>query len=153
MFKRESWSLFWTMVVLLVSGCAPLAAGIAAGAAGSGTYLYVKGEMTTDYFFSYDKVWAACKKVMVDMHGVEVEPNKELSKGIINAIINNEKVHILINYKSKNVTTVAIRVGIIGNKLSSQLLHDKIADILLKNSRKSQRQNNIKIKNKVLFTA
>jgi len=30
------------------------------------------------------------------------------------------------------VTTVSIRVGLIGNKLSSQLIHDKVRDNLMK---------------------
>jgi hypothetical protein len=47
-------------------------------------------------------------------------------------MINGEKVKFDITYKSKNVTTVAIRVGLVGNKQSSQLLHDKIADNLVK---------------------
>ncbi len=46
------------------------------------------------------------------------------------AVINDEKVQISVTYKAKNVTTVSIRVGLIGNKLSSQLIHDKIGDNL-----------------------
>jgi hypothetical protein len=38
----------------------------------------------------------------------------------------------LVTYKAKNVTTVSVRVGMIGNKLSSQLIHDRIADNLIK---------------------
>jgi len=134
MFKRKTWFLFFLLVaVFMISGCAVFVAGVAGGgAAGSGTYLYVKGEMATDYFFSFDKVWAACEKVVADKHGIEVEPYKEISEGIIDATIDDEKVHISVKYKAKNVTTVSIRVGILGNRLSSQLLHDKIADNLLK---------------------
>ena len=133
MFKRKVWVLpFLLAAVFAVTGCAPIVAGVAAGGAGSGTYLYVRGEMATDYYSSFDKVWAACEKVVADKHGIEVEPYKEISQGTIDAIINDEKVHISVNYKAKNVTTVAIRVGLLGNTLSSQLLHDKIADNLLK---------------------
>ena len=132
MFKRKTWFLLFIAAVFAVTGCAPIVAGVAAGGAGSGTYFYVKGEMVTDYYSSFDRVWAACEKVVADKHGIKVEPYKEISQGTIDAIINDEKVHISVNYKAKNVTTVAIRVGILGNKLSSQLLHDKIADNLLK---------------------
>jgi len=132
MFKRKTWFLLLIAGVFAVSGCAPMVAGVAAGGAGSGTYLYVKGEMVTDYFFSFDRVWVACEKVVADRHGIEVEPYKEISQGTIDAVIDGEKVHISVKYKAKNVTTVAIRVGLLGNRLSSQLLHDKIADNLLK---------------------
>jgi hypothetical protein len=133
MFKRKTWFLFFLLVaVFVISGCTAFVAGVAGGTAGSGTYLYVKGEMVTDYYSSFDKVWAACEKVVADKHGIEVEPYKEISEGTIDATIDDEKVHISVKYKAKNVTTVSIRVGILGNRLSSQLLHDKIADNLLK---------------------
>lgn len=133
MFKRKIWVLpFLMAAVFMVSGCPAIVAGVAAGGAGSGTYFYVKGEMITDYYASFDRTWVACKKVVADKHGVNVEPHKEISEGKINAVIDGEKTYISIKYKAKNVTTVAIRVGILGNKLSSQLLHDKISDNLLR---------------------
>jgi hypothetical protein len=67
------------------------------------------------------------------MRGIEVVPVKEIAQGKITTVINDGKVKFDVTYKSKNITTVAIRVGLIGNKLSSQLLHDKIAEYLAKN--------------------
>jgi Protein of unknown function (DUF3568) len=123
-------------IPFLFSGCAELIIGGAAvGAGTAGTYYYINGGLKTDYSAPFDKVWSACEKTVADMHGVEVVPNKEIAQGTINALINDEKVKFDITYKSKNLTTVTIRVGLIGNKLSSQLLHDKIADYLVKNSR------------------
>ena len=125
---------FFTL--LLFSGCAGfLLGGAAVGAGTAGTYYYINGDLKTDYQASFDEVWAACEKTVADMHGIEVVPNREIAQGTINTLINDEKVKLDIMYKSKNITTVAIRVGLIGNKLSSQLLHDKIADYLVKNSR------------------
>jgi hypothetical protein len=120
-------------VPFLFSGCVPLIiGGAAAGAGTAGTYYYINGELKTDYYASFDQVWTACEKTVAGMRGIEVVPEKEIAKGTINATINNEKVRFNIIYKSKNVTTVVIRIGLIGNKLSSQLLHDKIADNLAK---------------------
>ncbi len=122
---------FFTL--LLFSGCAGfLIGGAAVGAGTAGTYYYINGDLKTDYQASFDEVWAACEKTVADMHGIEVVPNREIAQGTINTLINDEKVKFDIMYKSKNITTVAIRVGLIGNKLSSQLLHDKIADYLVK---------------------
>jgi hypothetical protein len=119
--------------LFLFSGCAELLIGSAAvGAGTAGTYFYINGELKTDYTASFDEVWAACEKTVADMRGVEVVPEKEIAKGKITASINDEKVKFDISYKSKNLTTVTIRVGLIGNKLSSQLLHDKITDYLAK---------------------
>jgi hypothetical protein len=125
---------FFTL--LLFSGCAGfLIGGAAVGAGTAGTYYYINGDLKTDYQASFDEVWAACEKTVADMHGIEVVPNREIAQGTINTLINDEKVKLDIMYKSKNITTVAIRVGLIGNKLSSQLLHDKIADYLVKKPR------------------
>jgi len=117
--------------IFLFTGCWPLIlGGAAAGAGTAGTYLYINGELKTDYQASFDEVWRACEKTVADMRGTDVVPEKEIARGTISAVINDEKVKFDITYKSKNVTTVAIRVGLIGNRLSSQLLHDKVADHL-----------------------
>ena len=134
MKRINYWLLISSLFIpFLLSGCAELLIGGAAvGAGTAGTYYYVNGGLNTDYSAPFDKVWTACEKTVADMHGVEVVPNKEIAQGTINALINDEKVKIDLMYKSKNLTTVAIRVGLIGNKLSSQRLHDKIADYLVK---------------------
>ena len=119
-------------VLFLFSGCAALVVGGAAVSAGTGTYFYINGELKTDYIASFDKVWNACEKTVADMRGTEVQPVKEIAKGTITATINDEKVKFEITYRAKNQITVGIRVGLVGNKLSSQLLHDRIADNLSK---------------------
>jgi hypothetical protein len=115
-----------------MSGCPAAVVGGAAVGAGTGTYFYINGEMKTDYYYPYEKVWTACEKTVADMRGIDVIRNKEIGTGTITTLIDNEKVLFSIQYKAKNVTMVAIRVGMIGNKLSSQLLHDKINDNISK---------------------
>jgi hypothetical protein len=132
MRTAKGWIVSLAMGALLISGCAPiLISGVAVGA-GSGTYFFINGEMKTDYYHSFDTTWNACQKTVADMRGLDVLPEKEIGKGKISAMIDEEKVQITVAYKAKNVTTVAIRVGLIGNKLSSQLIHDKIGDNLPK---------------------
>ena len=133
MKRNNIWLLIPLFILFLLPGCAALVVGGAAIGAGTGTYFYVNGELKTDYYASFDKVWGACEKTVADMRGIEVAPSREIAQGKISAVINNEKVNFDIKYKSKDFTTVSIRVGLIGNKLSSQLLHDKIADNLAKN--------------------
>ena len=133
--KRNCLQLFILSIFVpfLISGCVPLIiGGAAAGAGTAGTFFYINGELKTDYHASFEEIWTACEKTIAVMHGTEVVPEKEIAKGTINTKINDEKVKFDITYKSKNVTTVAIRVGLIGNKLSSQLLHDKVAENLAK---------------------
>jgi hypothetical protein len=133
MKRNNIWLLILLFTLFLFSGCAALVVGGAAVGASTGTYFYVTGELKTDYYASFDKVWSACEKTVADMRGIEVAPAKEIAQGKISTVINNEKVNFDIKYKSKDFTTVSIRVGLIGNKLSSQLLHDKIAENLAKN--------------------
>lgn len=130
MVKHKNWLLLFIAGIFLIAGCAVPVAVAVSGAvgAGSGTYFYINGEMKTDYYHSFDKVWAACEKTVADMRGLDVEPKKEIGTGTIHTVIDNEKVHFTIQYKAKNVTTVSVRVGMLGNKISSQLIHDKIGD-------------------------
>lgn len=119
------------MALMMLSGCATaLVVGGAAVGAGTGTYIYVNRELKTDYAAPFDKVWNACEKTVADLRGTEVQPEKEIAQGKITAVINDENVRIEMTYRSKNQTTVSIRVGFLGNKLSSQRLHDKIAENL-----------------------
>jgi len=124
--------VYLVMGALLTSGCTAALVGGAAVGAGSGTYFYINGEMKTDYYYSFDPVWKACEKTVAAMRGVDVLPDKEIGKGKITAVIDEEKVQIAVTYKAKDVTTVSVRVGLIGNKLSSQLIHDKIGDNLVR---------------------
>jgi len=132
--KRNNFGvIILILAAFLFSGCVPLVVGGAAVGAGTGTYIFVNGELKTDYYASFDKVWNACEQTIADMRGTEVVPVKEIAQGKITTLINDEKVQFDLKYKSKDVTTVSIRVGMVGNKLSSQLLHDKIAEHLAQN--------------------
>ena len=133
MLNRKFAAVFVVLAGLAaVSGCALLVGGAAVGAGAAGSYVYVKGEMITDYYAPFDKVWAAVEKTVADMHGLDVVRSKEIAQGTINAVINQDKTFFSVKYKEKNVTTVSVRVGVMGDKLASQLLHDKIADHLPK---------------------
>jgi hypothetical protein len=134
MKNRNIYLATLSLITLLFSGCAELIIGSAmVVGSGTGTYFYVNGELKTDYYASFDKTWNACENTVADMRGIEVVPVKEIAQGKITTVINDEKVKIDVAYKSKNLTTVIIRVGLLGNKLSSQLLQDKIAEYLAKN--------------------
>jgi hypothetical protein len=132
MRTAKGWIVLLVMGTFLITGCMAALVGGAAVGAGSGTYFFINGEMKTDYYHSFDSSWNACQKTVADMRGLDVLPEKEIGKGKITAVIDDEKVQISVTYKAKNVTTVSVRVGLIGNKLSSQLIHDKIGDNLVK---------------------
>lgn len=132
MNRSKIWLLSLAALALSLTGCAAALVGGAAVGAGSGTYFYINGELKTDYYHSFDDVWKACEKTVADMRGIDVVPEKEIGKGKITSMINGEKVTVSVSYKAKDVTAVSVRVGLLGNKLSSQLIHDKIGDNLSK---------------------
>jgi hypothetical protein len=109
-----------------------LVVGGAAVAGGTGTYYYVEGEMRTDYYFSVDAVWSAVEKTIADMKGRDVEPDKQTDGGKIVAVINDEKVTFRVMHKDKDLTSLGIRVGLMGNETASKVIHDRVADNLLK---------------------
>ncbi len=135
MARQIRWFCLYLLLTIPLAGCgAPLlVGGVAAVTAASGTYIYIGGELKTDHAAAFDRVWAACEKTVAQMRGTDVKPYREIGQGSISAVISDEKVTISVKYKARNLTTVAIRVGAVGNKVSSQLLHDKVADNIQKN--------------------
>jgi hypothetical protein len=128
--KRYSLLLIVLAGVFMLAGCPAALVGGAAVGGGSGAYFYINGELKTDYPYPFDKAWQACEKTVAYMNATDVFPEKEISKGAIQAIIDGERVRFVVEYKTKDLTTVSIRVGIIGNKSASQRLHDKVAAYL-----------------------
>lgn len=128
--KRAAVALIVLMCCFSLYGCPVLVVGGAAVAGGTGTYYYVEGEMRTDYYFSVDGVWSAVEKTIADMKGRDVEPDKDGGK--IVAVINDEKVTFRVTYKDKDLTTLGVRVGPVGNQTASKVIQDRVADNLLK---------------------
>ncbi len=117
----------------MLTGCVPLLVGGAAVAGGgSGAYLYIDGNLKTDYPYPFDKAWSACEKTVAYMNATDVLPEKGISKGTLNAVIDGENVRFIVEYRTKDLSSVAIRVGILGDKSSSQRLHDSVAYYLSK---------------------
>jgi hypothetical protein len=130
--KRAAVALIVLTCCFSLYGCPVLVVTGAAVAGGTGTYYYVEGEMRTDYYFSVDGVWSGVEKTIADMKGRDVEPDKQADGGTIVAVINDEKVTFRLKYKDKDLTSLGIRVGVMGNEAASKVIHDRVADNLLK---------------------
>lgn len=125
---------FYLFLTVFLSGCGTpvLVGGIAAVTAASGTYIYLGGELRTDHNAGFDRTWDASERTVAQMRGVNVVPHKEIGHGRITAVINDERVTITVKYKSRTQTTVGVRVGTMGDRRASQLIHDMIADHITK---------------------
>ena len=130
--KRASVALIVLACCFSFYGCPVLVVGGAAVAGGTGTYYYVEGEMRTDYYFSVEGVWSGVEKTIADMKGRDVEPDKQPDGGKIVAVINDEKVTFRLKYKDKDLTTLGVRVGPVGNQAAAKVIQDRVADNLLK---------------------
>jgi len=93
----------------------------------SGRFLYQDGSLITDYKADIDPVWKACEKSVMELKATDVQKERKISSGIIKAVIQDEKVVIKVEYVEKNVTSVSVFVGMVGNNMASALIHEKIA--------------------------
>ncbi len=98
----------------------------------SGEFIYTDGYLRTTYPFPLEKVWAACDKALTDLKATDVEGIKSIATGKYTAFIQDDKVQISVDYVERDITAVSIMVGPSGNNLASQLIHDRIANLLKK---------------------
>jgi hypothetical protein len=124
--KAYRWG-FAIIGILLMIGCdAALVRDGRVIGVHSGQFIYTDGYLRMNYQFPLDAVWAACQKTVVDMKGAKISSDKKIASGTITSIIQDEKVTIVNEYVSKDMTTVSVLVGLAGNNIASQLIHEKI---------------------------
>jgi len=121
-----------SVAIPLTVGCVPALVGVGAAASGGGTYVYLNGTLTAEYQAPFEKVWEATERTVAEMHGTDVAPTKDISHGKIEAVIEGQKVIFKIDYHAKNVTKLAVRVGVLGDRLAAHRLHDKVGENLKK---------------------
>ena len=92
----------------------------------SGRFLYQDGNLISNYEANIDLVWKACEKSVTELKAVDIQKERKISAGMIKAIIQDEKVTIKVEYLERNVTSVSVFVGMVGNNMASRLIHDKI---------------------------
>lgn len=113
----------------ILSGCA--AAWFAAGGAATlGGYVYIEGRVTREYPLEYDQAWNTVNSVLRQMKiSITKSTNKD-GKGKIKAVRKDgEAVSVVLNYRGQKVTTIAVRVGNMGDKYDGEKIHDKIASM------------------------
>ncbi len=96
----------------------------------SGEFIYTDGYLRAIYNFPLEKVWLACEKTLTDLKATDVERIKKIATGNFTAFILDDKVRVSVEYVEKEMTAVSIMVGSSGNNLASQLIHDRIGNIL-----------------------
>jgi hypothetical protein len=115
------------ITLLLVTGCnAAINMNGKIVGVNSGRFLYQNGNLISNYQANIDLVWKACEKSVTELKAVDIQKERKISTGMIKAIIQDEKVTIKVEYLERNLTSVSIFVGMVGNNMASRLIHDKI---------------------------
>ncbi len=119
------------LCAMILSGCAVMVGDKVVGIE-SGRFFYSDGVLWTNYKASFDETWSACEKTLADMKAGEVTKKKKIGTGTIDSTIGDDKVHIALEYVSKDTTSVGVRVGLAGNDIASKLIQEKIGANLQK---------------------
>lgn len=114
------------VLILILTGCSFVWIGAIAAVGSTGVYIAMDREVTVDYEDPFENVWKACERTVADLRGAEVEPYKDVGEGKITAIINEQEVTIHAIYKAKNLTTVSVSAGLLGDMNAARLIHDHI---------------------------
>ena len=128
---RISGTITATILALLLLGCdaAVLVGGRTIGIS-SGQFVNKDGAVEKLYALPFEEVWPACEKALMDMKASDVEMTRKIAAGSMRAIVRGDKVIVNISYVSEQRTTVAVLVGTAGNNTASELIHEKILEIL-----------------------
>ena len=121
------------VILLLLAGCnaAINMNGKVAGIS-SGRFVYQDGNLTSNYKADIDSVWMACEKSVTELKATDIQKERKISMGTIKAVIQDEKVTIKVEYVDKDLTSISVFVGVVGNNMASRLIHDKIISNLEK---------------------
>ena len=123
---KKSLSLLF-LIFLFLAGCdAAINMNGKIASISSGSFLYQDGNLISNYKADIDTVWRACEKSVAELKATDVQKERKISTGTIKAIIQDEKVAIKVEYIDRDLTSVSVFVGTVGNNMASHLIHDKI---------------------------
>jgi hypothetical protein len=115
------------LVFLLLNGCdAAINMNGKIASINSGKFLYQDGNLVSNYKANIDMVWQACEKSVSELKATDIQKERKISTGMIKAVIQDEKVVIKVEYIDRDLTSVSVFVGTVGNNMASRLIHDKI---------------------------
>jgi len=117
------------MVASLLSGCAVLLLGAAAGGVAGG--LYYNGELTADVDGTPPAVIAATEKAFRDLIWAKETASATDTDGLATArTATGREVKVTVVTNTPEVSTIGIRVGTFGDENLSRLLYDRIVAFL-----------------------
>jgi hypothetical protein len=114
-----------------LTGCAIVAGDTVVGYE-SGKFVYHDGSLQSNYRVPMDQVWEAANKAMKELKASDIQLDRKIEKGTIDAVVDEEKVKITMEYVSRTETSVSVRVGTAGSNVAAKYIHEKIESNLKK---------------------
>jgi hypothetical protein len=115
--------------LFVLSGCAAVWLGVGAGV-GIGTYKYVEGRLSREYPLAFSRAWDATNSALANLQISTSNSMDEGVKGEIEAVRRDgTKVAISLKDMGQNVTSISVRVGILGDRGLAERIHDEIASV------------------------
>ncbi len=128
MLKNIFYSVFGLFLVMSLSGCILLVAGVAGGA---GTAFWLSGKLTSEISAPYEKTVQASKKAI---QSLDMEINKETTSSEVTQLrsqySDGSEVWIDVRPLTASTSKVEIRVGLKGNKEASSTILERIKKYL-----------------------
>ncbi len=114
-----------------LTGCAVVAGDTVMGYE-SGKFVYHDGGLQSIYKYPMDQVWDATLKAMKDLKASNIQTDRKIEKGQVDAVLYEEKVKIVMEYLTRSDTTVSVRVGTAGSNVGAKYIMDQIETNLKK---------------------
>ena len=101
--------------------------GCITGVIGVGGLVYKEGNLETQYAAPYEKTWNATLSAMQDMRVHIVATAKDATKGVIQGKeADGTNVRTTVEPSDPQITSVTIRVGIMGDEKKSRAIEHRI---------------------------
>lgn len=114
-----------------LTGCAIVAGDTVMGYE-SGKFVYHDGSLQSNYKVPMDQVWDAANKALKELKASDIQQDRKIEKGTIDAVVDEEKVKITVEYLTRTDSSVSVRVGTAGSNVAARYIHDKIDSNLKK---------------------
>lgn len=119
------------LALTALTGCAIVAGDTVMGYE-SGRFVYHDGSLQSNYKYPFDQVWDASRKALAELKASDIQFDRKIEKGTIEAVLDEEKVKITMEYLTRTDTSVSVRVGTAGSNVAARYIHDKIDSTLKK---------------------
>ena len=116
-------------LLFFLSGCAAVLLGVGAGV-GIGTYQYIEGRLVREYPLAYGRAWDATNSALANLQISVSNSIDEGVRGKIDAVRRDgKKISVRLKDRGQGVTTISVRVGMLGDREEAKRIHDEIASV------------------------